>query len=55
MTEKYIDSYLKHLKVVYIEWEKKNAGWLIETEKIIDNIIREIEEVDRPQLYQDVA
>jgi hypothetical protein len=55
MTEKYLDNYIKHLKLVYSEWEVENAVWLNKTEKIIDELSDELEEIDDFRPYKEVT
>ena len=55
MTGKYLDKYVTHMKLVYSEWELKNAGWLDKTEKVIEKVVCEMEDEDILQLFQEVA
>ncbi len=55
ITEEYLDKYIAHLKMVYIEWEVENTEWLDKTEKMIDKVVGELEEADSFQPYREVA
>ena len=55
ITEKYLDKYIAHLKMVYSEWEVENDEWLDKTEKAIDKVVVEIEDADSFQPYRELV